>query len=68
MSVKQEELLTVAELAKRWKVTKGNIYRLTRLRTTDSIPRRKLGKNLRFVASEVDEWAKKRARMAVHHR
>ena len=46
MSEKHNELLTVAELAESWKVTKENIYRLTRLRTANSIPRRKLGKNI----------------------
>jgi len=63
--MEQEELLTVDELAKRWKVTKGNIYRLTRDKTANSIPRRKCGgKNIRFFFSEVDEWSKQRARAA----
>ena len=58
----QEELLTVGELAKRWRITKQNIYRLTRDRRPGSIPRMRVGgKHIRFLASEVDEWAKKRA-------
>ncbi len=61
MSENQEEFLTVAELAERWKISKNNVYRLTRVRAADSIPRRKIGKNIRFVPSEVDAWAKKRA-------
>jgi len=58
----QEELLTVAELAERWKVTKGNIYRLTRDRRPGSIPRMRVGrKHIRFIASEVDDWARKQS-------
>ncbi len=62
MSENQDELLTVAELANLWRVTKGNIYRLTRDRRPGSIPRMRVGgKHIRFSKNEITVWAKKQA-------
>lgn len=49
-------VLTVADVALRFKVPVSWIYARTRSRGADRIPHRKMGKYLRFLASEVDEW------------
>ena len=51
-----DELLTVAEVAERLKVPVSWVYERTRRRGVERIPHFKLGKYLRFDASEVREW------------
>ena len=54
-----QNLETVDELAKRWKVQKCWLYARTRETGEGSIPRLKIGKYLRFVPIEVDTWLKR---------
>jgi len=55
-----EEILTPQEVAVRLKVKPSWIYEQTRhrgrLRNTDPLPHRKMGRYLRFVWTEVVEW------------
>lgn len=51
-------VLTVREVAERLRVPASWIYDRTRRRGSDRIPHRKMGKYLRFLAAEVDEWFK----------
>ena len=50
------ELLTVEQLAGKLKVHKSWVYRQTRQRGPDSIPRVPVGKYLRFNLMEVLSW------------
>ena len=47
------EILTIDELSERLKIPKKTIYKWTREK---KIPCRKLGKHLRFIESEIDQW------------
>jgi excisionase family DNA binding protein len=49
---------TIDELAERWKIKKSWLYSKTRDTSEGRIPRVKIGKYLRFVPEEVDEWIK----------
>ncbi len=48
-------LLTVDELSEKLKIPKKTLYKWTREK---KIPCRKLGKHLRFIESEIDQWLK----------
>jgi predicted DNA-binding transcriptional regulator AlpA len=50
---------TIDELANRWKIKKSWLYAKTMNTGEGSIPRVKVGKYLRFVPEEADEWLKK---------
>lgn len=55
----QLEILTVQEVADRLRISKSSVYELTRFRDSvrgHRLPVRKVGRHLRFVAPEVDEW------------
>jgi excisionase family DNA binding protein len=52
----QDALLTVAEVAELLRVPVSWVYERTRRRGLERIPHLKLGKYLRFHASEVREW------------
>jgi len=54
-----DNLLTVDELAKRWKISKSWIYARTMETGAGAMPRIKMGKYLRFDPAEVDAWLKK---------
>lgn len=52
-------VLTVDDVAQRLQVSKAVVYELTRYRNSPDTPRlpaRKIGRSLRFLASEVDAW------------
>lgn len=52
-------ILTVDDVARRLQITKGQVYELTRFRQASETPRlpaRKVGRSLRFIASEIDGW------------
>jgi excisionase family DNA binding protein len=49
-------VLTVGEVAQRLRVPPSWIYERTRRRGSERIPHRKMGKYLRFLATEVDDW------------
>jgi predicted DNA-binding transcriptional regulator AlpA len=53
-------ILTVEQVATRLQIPKSSVYERTRFRglqnTVPVIPHRRVGKYLRFVASEVDSW------------
>jgi excisionase family DNA binding protein len=55
-----EEILTPQEMAARLKVPVSWVYEQTRtrgrLRNSDPLPHRKMGRYLRFILSEVLEW------------
>jgi excisionase family DNA binding protein len=53
-----DELLTVDELAARFKLTRWTVYNLTRQRNRKqgAIPYLKLGRELRFRHSAVEAW------------
>ena len=59
------EILTVAELAAMLKMSKGQIYEMTRARTRsgamreDSIPVVKINGNVRFRKSDIEAWIEK---------
>jgi len=55
-----EQVETPDELAARLKVAKSWLYARTRERGKGAIPRLMVGKYLRFVPSEVDQWLKDR--------
>jgi predicted DNA-binding transcriptional regulator AlpA len=59
-TISELEILTVAQVAARLQIPVSSIYERTRFRgfhgTTPVIPHRRVGKYLRFVASEVDSW------------
>jgi hypothetical protein len=54
------EILTVEQVSIRLQIPKSSVYERTRFRgsqnTVPVIPHRRVGKYLRFVASEVDSW------------
>ena len=52
----EKNLLTIDELAEKWKVKKSFLYSRTRETHKNAIPRLKIGKYLRFVEAEVMEW------------
>jgi len=55
----QLEILTVQDVADRLRISKSSVYELTRFRGSMRGPRlpvRKVGKQLRFIAAEVDQW------------
>jgi excisionase family DNA binding protein len=52
-------ILTVDQVAARLQITKGAVYELTRFRQDANMPRlpaRKVGRSLRFIAAEIDQW------------
>jgi excisionase family DNA binding protein len=52
-------VLTVENVAARLQISKASVYELTRFRLdpgTPRLPARKIGRSLRFVASELDAW------------
>jgi excisionase family DNA binding protein len=52
-------VLTVEDVAARLQISKASIYELTRFRQSPETPRlpaRKIGRSLRFLASEIDAW------------
>lgn len=55
-----EEILTPQEMAARLKVPVSWLYEQTRhrgrLRSSDPLPHRKMGRYLRFISGEVLEW------------
>ena len=59
------EILTVAELAAMLKMSKSQIYEMTRARTrsgamrANPIPVLKINGNLRFRKSDVEDWVEK---------
>ena len=54
----KDELLTVAETCRYLKITPRTLYRYLKDR---SIPGFKLGKEWRFLRSDLEEWIRKRA-------
>lgn len=48
-------LLTIEELSKNLKIPRKTIYKWVREK---KIPCRKVGKHLRFIESEIDQWLK----------
>ena len=54
-----QNLETIDELGKRWKVKKSWLYARSRENGEGSIPRMKIGKYLRFEPEKVDSWLKK---------
>ena len=48
-------LLTIEELSERLKIPKKTIYKWTQ---SNQIPCIKLGKHLRFVETDIDQWLK----------
>ena len=55
-----QNLETMDELSRRWKIQKSWLYARTRETGPGSIPRVKVGKYNRFVPEDVDEWLKKK--------
>jgi excisionase family DNA binding protein len=55
-AVSSSPILTVQEIADHLRVPRSWIYERTRRRGVERIPHRKMGKYLRFLVSEVDEW------------
>lgn len=59
------EILTVAELAAMLKMSKGQIYEMTRARTRDGnmrdhpLPVLRINGNVRFRKSDVEDWVEK---------
>jgi excisionase family DNA binding protein len=49
-------VLTAQEVAERLRVPVSWVYERTRRRGPGCIPHRKMGKYLRFLAEEVDDW------------
>lgn len=58
----KSELLTLEEMAVRLRVQQSWLYRQTKKRGLDSIPRVKVGKYLRFNEVDVMAWLKSRQR------
>ena len=63
----QDSLLDVDALATFFKVPKSKIYSLTRETGENSIPRYKIGRNLRFNLKEVMDWLKSKREGSVSH-
>jgi len=55
----EEKFLTIDELAEKLRREKSWVYQQTRRTDADSIPRRKAGKYLLFLWSEVRPWIDK---------
>lgn len=55
-SITLEQLLTLEELAQKWKVKRSWIYARTRETGPGSLPRIKCGKYLRFREKDVVAW------------
>ena len=55
-----DEILTVSDVAKLLKFSKGQVYDLTRsrakIRQTVPIPTLRINGNLRFLRSEIEQW------------
>ena len=51
-----DEILTVEEVAERYKVAVGWVYERTRRRGKDRLPHHKLGKYLRFRDGDVEQY------------
>ena len=55
-----DEILTVSDIAKLLKFSKGQVYDLTRsrakIRQTLPIPTLRINGNLRFLRSEIEQW------------
>lgn len=51
-----EQVYTAAELAPKLRITYGTLMRLTR---TNKIPHFKVGRQVMFTKTEIDEWIKK---------
>lgn len=56
VTIDQEQLWDVKDVAKYMKVTESTIYGHTRQTGPHSIPRLKVGRHLRFVKNEIDIW------------
>lgn len=52
-----DEIMTIDDLSSLWKVPKQKIYGLTMQTGPGSLPRFKIGRDLRFYHSEVVRWA-----------
>lgn len=59
----KSELMTVAETCRYLKITPRTLYRYLRSR---QIPAFKLGKEWRFVRSDLEQWIRDRTRTAVN--
>lgn len=55
-TIDQEQLWRVKDVANYINVKESVVYGYTRQKGPDSIPRRKVGRNLRFVKKEIDIW------------
>jgi len=64
MSDKNDNLLTVKEVAKLLKVPVSWVYGRTRDRSTNRIPGFRLGKYWRFREADVQEWLEKTKELA----
>jgi excisionase family DNA binding protein len=58
----KNELMTVTETCRYLKITRRTLYRYLRSR---QIPAFKLGKEWRFVRSDLEQWIRERTRTAV---
>jgi excisionase family DNA binding protein len=59
MATTSEQLLTVEELCRMWKVDRQWVYRQTHRGSRQSLPVVRLGRLLRFRSSELDEWLRR---------
>jgi len=64
LSDKPDEVLTPDDLACLWKVPKSKIYALTMQTGPGSIPRFKIGRDLRFKRSKIERWAEEQGNSA----
>lgn len=62
-AAQKSELMTVAETCRYLKITPRTLYRYLRSR---QIPAFKLGKEWRFVRSDLEQWIRERTRPAVN--
>lgn len=58
----KDALMTITELARYLKIPKGSIYNMVYER---KIPYIKIGKRLRFIKSEIDEWIRHKSIRAI---
>ena len=56
MAAKQDDIMTMDELAEYLKISKSTLYKLA---TENKLPGQKIGKRWRFHKDAVDEWIKK---------
>ena len=61
MALEKNEFLTPDELAEKLKVNKSWVYRQTRQKGSDSIPRIRAGKYLRFNLPSVLDWLEQKS-------